>query len=483
LFDLEEEEMKTKVCQLLKMLVLALIFVLLLTGCGIFSDEPDTPPSETVNPGLPPVIGPEAARDVALAYVRTFHPDAGLSEQAIWFEEEVTPSGLVGSATKQYRYETWVVTVTYPVVAPNDTIYTVSLDNSSTNTSWQGLVDAYGQVMETSFLVGGTSTAQPTTTEVPTATSIPTSTPTPTPVPTNTNTPVPTATPDPNPCNAAKFVEDVTIEDGTTFYPGADFTKIWRLKNVGTCTWSTNYSVVFVDGARMDGNQAQSLPGQVRPGETVDIVMDLKAPKSPGDYQGLWMLRDSGGVLFGLGNIADKPFWVSISVVDFDEGIYGFDFALNYCNATWRSASQRLPCPGFTNSSDGFSTLLAKADLENRHEDEPTLWVHPNDERYGWIEGTYPAYKVENGDVFKAWVGCLHGYDRCNLTFYLDYIDQDNKVHRLGEWIEIYDGEVTKIEVDLTPLDGQSVRFVLGVEANTKNTEDAQGFWFVPRIQ
>jgi hypothetical protein len=188
-------------------------------------------------------------------------------------------------------------------------------------------------------------------------------------------------------------------------------------------------------------------------------------------------------VLFGLGDNANKPFWVSITVVDFDEGSYAFDFALNYCTATWRSETGRLPCPGFTGSVDGFVQLLSKAHLENRHEDEPTLWVHPSEERYGWIEGTFPSYKVKEGDHFMAWVGCLEGYGRCSLTFYLDYIGADGKVHQLGEWIETYDNNVTKVDLDLSDLAGKNVRFILGVEANTKNVDDAQGFWFVPRIQ
>jgi hypothetical protein len=36
--------------------------------------------------------------------------------------------------------------------------------------------------------------------------------------------------------------------------------------------------------------------------------------------------------------------------------------------------------------------------------------------------------------------------------------------------------------MDLSDLAGERVQFILGVEANTRNVEDAQGFWFVPRI-
>ena len=70
--------------------------------------------------------------------------------------------------------------------------------------------------------------------------------PTPTPVtPTSsvpTDTPVPTAG---AACDRAQFISDVSVPDGTMFAPNTAFSKTWRLKNVGTCTWTTGYSVVF----------------------------------------------------------------------------------------------------------------------------------------------------------------------------------------------------------------------------------------------
>ena len=79
-------------------------------------------------------------------------------------------------------------------------------------------------------------------------------------------------------------------------------------------------------------------------------------------------------------------------------------------------------------------------------------------------------------------MGCFEGYHLCSLNFYLDYLDEAGKRHRLGEWIETYDGEVSKIQLDLSELVGEKVRFILGTEALTKNVDDAQGFWFVPNI-
>jgi hypothetical protein len=484
LSDLQEEKMCAKFDGLWIFCLFALLSILGLTGCGGVAEEPNVLPSVTeAPPEQLTVVGPESARDVALAYIRTYHPEETPPKEAFWFEETETLEGQVGSSAVRYRYESWVVTVTFPVVDPDATLYTVTVERASPEYYWQGLVDAYGQVVEISFKFDDPEPTMPapTSTSIPSATATPTGTPTAT--PTKPATPTYTSTPVPEPCNAAEFVSDVTIQDGSVFPAGADFTKIWRLKNTGTCAWTSNYDLVFVDGWLMDGDLSQPLPNRVAPGESVDISIELRAPEDPGDYQGLWKLRDAGGVLFGVGEGADKAFWVSIGVLDFIKGDYAFDFALNYCSAGWGSESGRLTCPGFSNSPDGFVQLLSNAELEYRRENEPTLWVHPNEARYGWIEGIYPSYKVQTGDRFMAWVGCLGGYERCNLTFYLDYENRDGSIYRLGEWVETYDSSITQIDMDLSALEGDRIRFILGVEGNTKNVEDAQGFWFVPRIE
>jgi hypothetical protein len=104
----------------------------------------------------------------------------------------------------------------------------------------------------------------------------------------------------PIPCNLASFVSDVTIPDGTSILTGATFTKTWRLRNTGSCTWTTSYSLVFDRGEKMSGPDSQPLAGSVAPGQTVDISVSLTAPTTPGSYRGHWRLRDGGGVLFGL---------------------------------------------------------------------------------------------------------------------------------------------------------------------------------------
>jgi hypothetical protein len=114
--------------------------------------------------------------------------------------------------------------------------------------------------------------------------------------------------------NKAEFVKDVTIDDSSNIKPGQYFTKIWRLRNVGTCVWSPKYALVFVDGDQMNGLSPKLIGEEVQPGETIDLSIDLIAPQETAPCQGNWMLQDEEGNVFGTGFYAQDYFWVSISV-------------------------------------------------------------------------------------------------------------------------------------------------------------------------
>lgn len=117
----------------------------------------------------------------------------------------------------------------------------------------------------------------------------------------------PTSPPPTQTCDVAEFIDDVTIPDGTTLKPNEAFTKTWRLKNIGTCSWTSSYAVIFSSGDSMNGPATQALVGNVTPGQTVDISVNLTAPGSDGSYKGYWKLRNSAGVHF-------SQFYVDIKV-------------------------------------------------------------------------------------------------------------------------------------------------------------------------
>jgi hypothetical protein len=164
----------------------------------------------------------------------------------------------------------------------------------------------------------GTSAAQTAFFQITQSASAPTQPPLTTATLQASSTPLPpTQTPSitPVPCNRAEFVSDVNYPDKSNVPPGTSFTKTWRLQNTGSCTWTSGYSVVYVQGDRMsapDFNPVTS--GSVVSGAQVDASMPLVAPAVPGTYRGDFMLRAPDGTRFGIGPAGTGVFWVEIVV-------------------------------------------------------------------------------------------------------------------------------------------------------------------------
>jgi hypothetical protein len=161
-------------------------------------------------------------------------------------------------------------------------------------------------------------TSPGTTLEAPAATAtntmLPTLTSTGTLPPTLTFTPSVTLTP--VPCNWAQFISDISIPDNWETSPVDHFTKTWRLKNIGSCTWTSGYSLKFDTGDQMGAPASQQLTtGTVAPGGTIDVSVDLLSPATPGTYQGFFKLRASDATTFGIGPAANGAFWVKIKVI------------------------------------------------------------------------------------------------------------------------------------------------------------------------
>ena len=136
------------------------------------------------------------------------------------------------------------------------------------------------------------ATAIPPTVEIPTSAAptlpaVATQPPAPTIAPAATQT-----------CDKADFVADVTITDGTEIAAGTAFTKTWRVKNSGTCAWTTSYQLVFASGTQMGAPAAISFPSAVAPGQTMDISVSMVAPTTPNTYTGNWKLRNAAGQNF-----------------------------------------------------------------------------------------------------------------------------------------------------------------------------------------
>ena len=281
-------------------------------------------------------------------------------------------------------------------------------------------------------------------------------------------------------CDWAQFIADVSVPDGTSFAPGAAFTKTWRLKNIGTCTWTTSYALVFVSGSLMGAPSVVNLPSSVAPGGTIDLSVNMTAPAVNGRYRGYWQLRNASGVLFGIGTYANKSFWVDINVST--SYVTGYDFVANYCSATWTSGAGILPCPGTDGDAKGFVLKIDNPRLENGVTDtSPGLLTFPQNVTNGYIQGIYPAFTVQSGDRFQSIVNCQYNATSCYVTFRLDYQIGSGPVKTFWTFKEKYEGLYYRANLDLSSLAGQNVKFILTILASGYPTGD-RALWGAPRI-
>jgi hypothetical protein len=110
---------------------------------------------------------------------------------------------------------------------------------------------------------------------------VPTVGPTLTPMP-----PVPTV--DVSECTlVAVFQADVTIPDNTRIEIGQPFTKTWRIRNAGTCSWGPGYRLEHVNGDLMSG-PSQVPISETPAGQSTEVSVNLRAPMEPGQYRGYW---------------------------------------------------------------------------------------------------------------------------------------------------------------------------------------------------
>jgi hypothetical protein len=287
-------------------------------------------------------------------------------------------------------------------------------------------------------------------------------------------------TPPTVPCNWAAFVADVTVPDDTVMQPGQQFVKTWRLQNIGSCTWTANYAIVFAGGVNLGAPSQQSLGASVTPGQTVDISLAMTAPQSAGSYTSYYKLRSADGVVFGIGSNASSPFWVAIAVnKQVTTEISG---VTQMCNFAWVSGAGPMTCPQDSLTAGSVMVNNSPGVEISTNENEPAIVVMPNDGPGGYVSGTTNFFTVQAGDTLRTVVGCMANQPSCNITFEVGYKTQSGAYGSLGTWSQVFDGSLDKIDLNLTGLSGMNIQLVLTVRSNNGTSYQNYGFWLNPRL-
>ena len=96
-----------------------------------------------------------------------------------------------------------------------------------------------------------------------------------------------------------RWIADLTVQDYTIFYENEYFKKVWTVRNVGTTTWTTDYSLVNVDDNNWGEDLVIPLTQTVAPGEDVNLSVEVRAPYGLGEHWSRWFLMNPNGMTFG----------------------------------------------------------------------------------------------------------------------------------------------------------------------------------------
>ena len=97
------------------------------------------------------------------------------------------------------------------------------------------------------------------------------------------------ATPTPVCISDLRFVDDVTLPDGTVVEPGQSLDKRWRVENAGSCNWDHRYEIRLIAGPDLQAPSPQALYPALSDTEAV-IRIEYTAPQEPGNYISSWPL-------------------------------------------------------------------------------------------------------------------------------------------------------------------------------------------------
>ncbi len=199
-------------------------------------------------------------------------------------------------------------------------------------------------------------------------------------------------------CDRMKFVKDITVPDHTSFAPNTSFTKTWRLQNAGTCTWTSGYHLVFDTGDALNGPSSISLPGNVAPGQEVDVSINLKTPADTGEYTGYWKLENASGHRFGWGD-GDKAIWaiVDVKTTPVPFAVIGVDMSVDHDNvvadcpyAYTFDISIRTSGDGsvtyYLESSDGQTTSLREVNFSKAETVSVSRTMKFDKDFQGWVK-------------------------------------------------------------------------------------------------
>ena len=156
-----------------------------------------------------------------------------------------------------------------------------------------------------------------------------------------------------------------------------------------------------------------------------------------------------------------------------------WNFVDNLCTARWRTGNDRnINCPTNPTNRNAFVLRAAPASIEGGSSVPAVIWSQPGSSENASVVGTFPGLYIRGDERFRASVGCLQEFTRCNVRMQVSYRVNNGDDIPISSVDETHDGVWHNLVNDfsLAPFAGNYVTFVLRV--TSRNDREPAAAWF-----
>lgn len=288
----------------------------------------------------------------------------------------------------------------------------------------------------------------------------------------------------------------MTLPDFTEVNAGEQLIKTWEIKNIGGCTWTPAYQLVYNNGARVSAASITPFTKNILPGETVQISIPVIIPETTGRIQTYWYLISDTNQIVGTDTDGKPYLWFKAEVEPASSQTFNLtatpqpfvtlealipnpsgvilDLYSNACGAVWLSNNNPIPCPEFETNPFGVVQLVKDEPFENgEFTSDALLFALPASQSEVIVTGTYPQFVVQNGDKLTFRTGCLLNTPQCSALVFFYYINESGTREILWGVSEGQDGITSNVEIDLSFLQGQTISIQIEVSSLGESFDDS----------
>gem|GEM_PF-4646566 len=290
------------------------------------------------------------------------------------------------------------------------------------------------------------------------------------------------------------------MPDGSSVSAGEQLIKTWRIRNIGTCAWTTDYKLVYNNGNIVSEESINPFTQPIEPSQTAEISIPVSIPLTAGRSETFWYLVSGSDEIVGTNSQGNPYLWLKVDVqpaslltptlvgtpqtlspletptlavfTTLAEGT--FDLYNNACFATWTNNTNPIPCPEFETDPFGSVQLVKNRIFENGEtSSNALLFALPESQSEVIVTGTYPQFTVQPNSKLTFKTGCLQNATQCSTNVFFYYIHASGSREILWAVTELQDGITSNVSIDLSFLQGQTISIQIEVSSLRESRDDS----------